>query len=68
MSIKKDVQKHVNKIAGKLLAEGLVPSQYSKAKAKKLTKNVVLPVFVHRMIDGFSPDIKKAMAKMKKKR
>lgn len=66
MSIKKDVEKHVDRIAGKLLAEGLVASQYTKAKAKRLTKNTVAPTFVHKMIDGFSPEIKKAMVKMRK--
>ena len=67
MSIKKDVQKHINLIAGKLLAEGLVSSRYTKAKAKRLTKNVVGSTFVHKMIDSFSPEIKKSMVKMRKR-
>ena len=66
-TIPKQTQEHIDKIAGKLLAEGLTPSTYSKPKAKQLTKGVALPVFVHKMIDGFSPDIKKSMSKMRKK-
>jgi hypothetical protein len=66
MAIPTEVQKKIDMIAGKLLNQGLTPSTYTKAKAKEKTKNVVSPTFVHKMIDGFSPEIKKAMAKMKK--
>ena len=66
-TIPKDLEKYVDRIAGKLLAEGLAPSRYTKAEAKKRTAGVVASVFVHKMIDSFSPEIKKAMVKMKKK-
>ena len=66
--LKKDLTRHIDRLAGKLLAEGLVGSKYTKAKAKRLTNDVVGKVFVHKMIDGFSPEIKKAMIKMDKKR
>jgi len=65
---KKRLQSYIDKIAGKLVAEGLVASRYTKAEAKRLTKNVVGPAFVHKMIDGFSPEIKKSMIKMRKKK
>ena len=68
MISKTDIKKYSVKIAGKLLAEGLIPSSYTKAKAKKLTTNVALPKFVHNMIDNFSKEIKSEMAKMYKKK
>lgn len=66
-TITKDFERYVNQIAGRLLAEGLAPSRYTKAEAKKRTAGVVGAVIVHKMIDSFSPEIKKAMIKMKKK-
>ena len=65
--MKKDIQKYINQIAGKLLAEGLVASNYTKVKAKKLSRGVVGQKFVYKMIDAFSPEIKQAMIKMRKK-
>ena len=66
-TLTEDLKKHIDRIAAKLLNEGLTGSSYTKEKAKKATKGVVAPVFVHKMIDGFSPEIKKAMIKMNKK-
>jgi hypothetical protein len=65
-TLTEDLKKHINGIAARLLNEGLTGSSYTKAKAKRATKGVVAPVFVHKMIDGFSPEIKKAMIKMRK--
>lgn len=66
MSIKTDLQKHIDDVAAKLLAEGLTAYTYSKKKAKRLTKHVVAPVYVHKLIDGFSTEIKKSMRKLRK--
>ena len=66
-NIKEDLQRHIRLIAGNLLENDLTYSSYTKAKAKAATKNVVAPKFVHRMIDGFSKEIKEAMKKMSKK-
>ena len=49
-TLTEDLKKHIDRIAAKLLNEGLTGS-----------------LFVHKMIDGFSPEIKKAMIKMNKK-
>lgn len=64
--IPKQIQTRINAIAGKLLAEGLQPSQYTKAKAKAKTRNAVGKKLVHKIIDGFSPEIKAVMKKMKR--
>ena len=66
-TITEDLQKHIRLIAAKLLNEDLTVSSYTKAKAKAATKNVVAPKYVHRMIDGFSKEIKAAMKEMSKK-
>jgi len=62
----KEVKKSIRKIAGKLIAEGLKSKDFTKAKAKKLTKDVVAPVYVHKMIDRYSKEIKESMQKMEK--
>lgn len=66
-SIAEDLKRHITNIAAKLLSEGLTPSSYTKAKAKEKTKNVAAPVFVRKMIDSFSPEIKKEMTNLKNK-
>jgi hypothetical protein len=66
-SISEDLKRHITSIAAKLLNEGLTPSGYTKAKAKDKVKDVVAPVFVRKMIDSFSPEIKKEMTNLKKK-
>jgi hypothetical protein len=66
-NITEGIQKSIVKIAAKLLNEDLTVSKYTKAKAKAATKNVVAPKYVHRIIDGFSKEIKDAMKEISKK-
>jgi len=68
MKINKDVKRIINQIAGKLAAEGLTYSQYTKAKAKYRLRNVVAPKVVYRAVDAFSPEIKKELKRLTKKR
>jgi hypothetical protein len=67
MGLASDIKKHCDDIAAKLLAEGLTAYTFTKKKAKQLTKNVVAVTYVHKLIDGFSKDIKAAMRKKSKK-
>jgi len=60
------MQNPIKMVAAKLVAEGLTASSYTKAKAKRKTARCAAPRYIHLMIDGFSPEIKKAMARIRK--
>jgi len=62
-----DIQRGIKAISGRLLAEGLTFSTYTKAKAKAKTKDAAAPVYVRGMIDAFSPEIKSEMKAMRKR-
>lgn len=52
-----DLWLYIYRIAGKLKAENITSSNYTRTKAKSVTENVCAPVFVHKMIDKFSNEI-----------
>lgn len=66
-TLRDELKPTFQKIAAKLLSHGLTPSGYTKEKAKKICSDVAAPVYVRKMIDSFSPEIKKEMAEMKRK-
>ncbi len=62
----KQKKKYVCQLAGKLLAEGLQPSNYTKRRAKSSTQNVVGKKFIHDLINTTPvAEVKKAMKKIK---
>jgi len=56
---------YLMRIAGKLLADGLSPSKFTKRKAKALTKDVVAAKMVHKLIDKYPADIVIYMKRIK---
>ena len=51
----------INATAGKLMSDGLTVGNYTKAKAKEITKRVVSSTSIHNVIDKFSKEIKNEM-------
>ena len=60
----KSTEWHIKLLAGKLIAEGMNSKTYTKAVAKEKTKSVVSPVYIHRLIDKYTPQIKAEMKKI----
>jgi hypothetical protein len=64
--LKYNLSLQIEAIAGKLLAEGLTPETFTKAKAKARLKDTTLPVFCYMIVDKFTPELKKEMRTLKK--
>ena len=58
------VKKSLSQIAGKLLAEGLNPVNFTVPKAIGATRDVAAPAYVRRLIETFPEQIVKEMKKM----
>lgn len=52
---------YIYSLSGKLKAEGLNTSNYTKTKAIELTKGCVLPLFCKRLINNYSNHILKEL-------